>query len=774
MARAVKKKANKKRNNKRKATGYRGFLQSVFPNPQAEKAAFWLTFPTVLVTVVALAIIGYMALISRDLPSLQQIENPEFDLATVAYTADGVELARFGLQNRTWVYYDDISEHVINALVSVEDHRFEAHWGMDLFRTFSAVTQSILGELGLPFDRQGGSTITQQLARNLYNEQIGFEVSVPRKLKEMVTAIRLEYKYAKPEIIEMYLNTVPFLHNAYGIEAASRTYFGKSSSELDVLESAALVGMLKGTYRYNPYINPEQSRNRRNIVLRRMVALNNLEPEFYETYRDTLTATKFRDADVTNSRAPYFAEQVRQWLSNWGKEQGIDVYSSGLTVLTTLDSRVQQEAQRAVTNTMDELQAVVNCEWSAARSPRLTYGEEIPLYLEDDCHLDSENHFAWFWERNPDLLEQFIQESARFRSMVSTGAGRNEALQSLMQNNSFLDSLKTTKTRLENGLVAINPANRHVKAWVGGRDLALDWYDHVSVARRQPGSTFKPFVYSLAITSGYSPNDTTYKDALFRYLDPFTGDVWSPKNSGGDMTGRAMPLREGLARSKNTVSGQLIIDLKPENVVRLAHNMGIKSPLEAVPSLALGTSDVSLLEMTNAYTTIATLGEQADPVMVTKVYDNDGNQLYPEDGDAPLVREALNEHDATVIIDMLRDVINQSYGTGARIRWQYFQDGYDFAGKTGTTQEGADGWFILMHKELVTGSWVGFNDRRMAFRSSFWGQGGHNALFVVGDFISRINADSLIALSIEERFPDPPRSDQGLSRGINSGQRTVW
>ena len=757
---------------KKKVKGYRGFLARVFRNPQAAKAAFLLTFPTAILVAGCLGILGYMVYLSRDLPSLDQIENPEFDLATVAYTADGVELARYGLQNRSWVYYDEISDNVINALVAVEDHRFHAHWGMDLFRTFSAATQSLLNKFGLPFQRQGGSTITQQLARNLYNDQIGFEVSVTRKLKEMVTAIRLEYKYSKPEIIEMYLNTVPFLHNAYGIEAASRTYFNKSSKELNELESAALVGMLKGTDRYNPYLNPENSRVRRNVVLRRMVSLDKLDRDFYEAHRDSLTATSFRDADVTRSLAPYFAEQIRQRLNQWGRENDVDVYSTGLTVVTTLDSRLQSKAQEAVRNTMDGLQAVVDCEWSEASSPRLRFGEDIPLYLEDDCHLNPINRFAWFWERNPALLDQLVRESGRFRTLVQEGVSRDEALQRLKSDSIYLDSLKTSKSRLENGLVAIDPASRHVKAWVGGRDLALDWYDHVSVARRQPGSTFKPFVYAVAITEGYSPNDEIYQDALFRYVDPFTGDVWSPKNSGGAVTGELMPLREGLSRSLNTVSGQLIIDVKPENVVRLARNMGIESPLEAVPSLALGTSDVTLLEMTNAYTTFATLGQRAEPVLITRIEDRNGNVLYAQDSSTPY--GVLNEADAATVLDMMRDVVNQPYGTGGRIRWQFNQHEYDFAGKTGTTQQGADGWFILMHKQLVTGAWVGFNDRRLAFRSSFWGQGGHNALFVIGDFMRQINEDPETALSASERFPDPPSREDIRSGVQNSDQRRVW
>ncbi len=758
---------------KRKAKGYRGLLQRVLRRPPAVQAAYVLTFPAALVVCGILLLSGYMAILSRDLPSLNQIENPELDYATVAYTADGVELARFGRQNRSWKTYEDISEHVRHALIATEDHRFYRHWGIDLFRTFSAATQSLLWKIGLPFERQGGSTITQQLARNLYNEQIGFEVSVARKLKEMATAVQLERLYTKQEIAEMYLNTVPFRHNAYGIEAAARTYFGKGAVDLDVLESAALVGMLKGTYRYDPERNPEMSRQRRNTVMRRMISRGWLDRDFYDTFKDSLTAVDFRSADVTKSFAPYFAEQVRQWLTSWGKENNVDVYGAGLVVHTTLDSRLQVLAHEAIDSTMNGLQAVVDCEWSAATSPRFVYLEDLELYKRGDCHTIPENRFAWFWRRYPDLVNTFVRESSRYQSLVADGIRETDALAMLTGDSAFMDSLKTKKTRLENGLVALDPRTGHVKIWVGGRDLALDWYDHVSIARRQPGSTFKPFVYTTAVDNGYSPN-ALYTDSLFEYVDPFTGVIWSPQNSGGEISGRRVTLREGLARSLNTITGQLILDIKPENVARLARDMGIMSELDAVPALALGTSDVTLLEMTTGYSTLANSGIRNDPVLVTRIRDRNGELLYEAQA---MPREALSEDTAPVMIDMLRDVVNQPYGTGYRIRWQYGLHDYDFAGKTGTTQESADGWFLLMHPELVTGAWVGFNDRRITFRSSWWGQGGHNALFVVGDFMSRVNKNPDVALSIEERFPDPYGESMTPLEGQWPGdpkRRVIW
>jgi len=731
--------------------GYRRYLYQRLLDPQKVEAAFFLS---VLVALLFIGVFGlgvFMLVVSGDMPSLSQIENPNLQLATVAYTADGVELGRYGWQNRSSVPYEDISPHVIHALVATEDHRFYDHWGIDVFRTVSAVTQTVLGKLGLPgFEKQGGSTITQQLARNLYNEQIGFETTITRKLKEMVTAAQLERRYTKPEIIEMYLNTVPFRHNAYGIEAAARTYFRKSASELDVRESAALIGMLKANTRYDPVRNPELSRQRRNVVMSLMVKHGYLESTFYVTMRDSLTQTNFRSADVTDSFAPYFAEYVRNWLTEWSETSGHDIYTKGLVVHTTLDSRMQALAQQAVETQMDGLQAVVDCEWSDRSNPRFRFGENLEAYQKADC-----DPFAYFWEIKDDLLERFIRESERYRKLRARGITADAAMAELRTQETFLDSLKSEKTRLEAGFIAVDPRTGYVKAWIGGRDLKDDWYDHVAIAKRQPGSTFKPFVYTAAIDNGYSPS-YLLPDTFFTYIDPVTKQRWRPGNSGAAPTGRMMPLREGLARSLNTITGQLIIEIKPSTAAFYARRMGIESELEQVPALALGTSDVSLLEMATGYSTLANRGVRNDPIAVTRIEDMNGNVLYEVQ---PEPKEALSEETTAIVVDMMRDVVTQPYGTGVRIRNQYGLNGYDFAGKTGTTQESADGWFMLMHPELVTGAWVGFNDRRMTFRSSWWGQGAHNALFLVGDFMRRVHASSDIALNKAEKFPLPDAYD---------------
>ena len=748
---------------------YKNFLLRIFRKPDAAQAAFILGIPLVPLTLGGFTLLGYMLYLAQDIPSLKQIENPEFSYASVAYTADGHELARYGHENRTWVPLDSISIHVRQALIATEDHRFYSHWGINLFRMTSAVSQSVLGKLGLPFDRQGGSTVTQQLARNLYNEQIGFEVSAERKLKEMVTAVRLEQRYAKDEIAEMYLNTVPFLYNAYGVEAAARTYFNKSSSDLDLLESATLIGMLKGPSRYNPVRNPERSKNRRNTVLQRMISEGWLDKDTYEVVRDSLTKTDLRrTADVTDSFAPYFAEQVRQWVEKWAKENDIDMYVSGLRIETTLDSRLQSAAQNSVTSTLNNLQAVVNCEWSSSSNTPLKYGTDIARYLTDPCHADPTNHWAYFWQRESKLLNDYIKGSARYERLVNGGKNERDALEELQQNTTFVDSLKSTKSRLETGFVAMDPTNGYIKVWIGGRDLSTDWNDHVGKTKRQPGSIFKPFVYAFAIESGYSP-DYELQDSVFCHQNEFTGgENYCPGNFGSS-SGEWVTLREGLAKSINTVTVQLMSEVNPINVVDLAEKMGIKSELEPVLALSLGTSDITLLESVNAYSTWANQGVRTDPVMVTRILDETGQVLYEYQ---PRQKVSISKETAIVTTDVLRGVIN--HGTGIRIRNGYKLYGYDFAGKTGTTQGGADGWFILMHPELVTGAWVGFNDRRMSFRSNYWGQGAHNALFVVGEFFSGIAENEDLMVNIDRTFPSPPPTRQDPDESDDDPSTGGW
>lgn len=723
-----------------------GWFHRRFSNSEMASAFRALAWIAGVGLVFMFGVLGYLFSLRDELPPLNEIENPDFRLATIAYTADGVELARYARQNRAWVSYSDISPHVINALVATEDHRFYDHWGIDLFRTASIPFHVLLG------DPQGGSTISQQLARNLYNKRIGYEVTLARKLKEWVTAVQLERRYTKEEIIEMYLNTVEFGFNAWGLEAGARTFFGKAPIELDELESATLVGMLNGITRYNPVRNPDNSRRRRNVVLGQMAKNGYLDPGFLDEHREDSVRTSYRSSELTASLAPYFAEHVRGWLNRWAAGNGYDVYEDGLVVYTTLDSRMQALAEAALQAQTVCLQAVVDFEWT--RTSPGVWSENSCEYLEETGY----EPFSQFWKSQPGLLDQLIRETPRYRSMRRSGSSPEDASTALRENETFIDSLKTSKTRLEAGFLALDPQSGYVKAWVGGRDLATDWFDHVDKAARQPGSTFKPFVYTAAIDNGWSPYYTLLDDSV-HYVD-VAGNVWSPGNTGG-MSGQMMTLREGLAHSKNTITARLMLEVGPQEVAFIARRMGIQSPLDEVMSLALGTSDVTLLELSTAYSTLANGGLRYEPTAVTRIEDRAGNVLY-EAAVAP--QEALSEQTAYTMVDMLRGVITE--GTGQRIRGQFGLTRHDLAGKTGTTQESADGWFMMMHPELVMGSWVGFNDRRFTFRTDWWGQGAHTALLIVGDFFRHLVdlEDSPIEESV--RFPSPVTSfDPGVLAG---------
>ena len=753
---------------------YRFFLRR-FRNEDKAQAATALSLISGVLIVGTLFLGGWTLLIFDNLPEFEKLDNPDLQLATIAYTVDGKELARYAFQNRSWVKYEDISDHTVNALVATEDRRFHQHWGIDTRGILAAVVDMLRkGEL------RGASTISQQLARNLYDQEIGFEVSISRKLKEMVTAIRLEWRYTKREIIEMYLNTVSFSNNAYGIEAASRTYFDKPALELSPLEGATLIGMLKATTFYNPHRNPENARLRRNVVLRQMVRQGFLDLAFYEMHQEDPVETNYNpSAEVTATLAPYFAEQVRLWMRDWAQKNGHNLYTDGLRVFTPLDSRMQKLAQQAIDENMEGLQAVVDYEWSDRATTYHSWGTLEP-------YLQATGYEPWgnFWRRNPGLITASIRATQRYRSLVNQGdLSPYEAVERLRADEAFMDSLKTAKTRLQAGLVSIDPHNGHIKTWVGGRNLKTEWFDHVNKAARQPGSTFKPFTYTTAIDNGWSPH-YQLPDSIFTYVDPVTKVVWQPRNSGNIITGRLMSLSEALARSKNTVTARVITQLvSPSAVASYARKMGITSPLDEVPALGLGTSDVTLLELTSAYGTLASGGLYHEPVFVTHIEDRHGNILYEH---RTAEREALSQKTAYTMVDMLRGTINAPGGTAVRIRSQYGLGRYDLAGKTGTTQNSADGWFQLLHPQLVTGAWVGFNDQRVTFRTNFWGQGAHNAMFVVGDYFrSLVNSEEIDDLT-EESFPYPV--DVGMQYGppppgeeetppndaIDQGRRVQW
>jgi penicillin-binding protein 1A len=597
-------------------------------------------------------------------PSIGDLRKAKSEVPAVVMSADGVVLAEYRRINRQWVALKKISPHVVNALIATEDHRFHQHHGIDVRRTAAAVLSTLSG------DRQGGSTITQQLARNLYPEEIGRAFSVTRKIKEAITALKIESVYTKDEILETYLNTVPFLYNAFGIEMAARTYFDKSADRLDVLESATLIGMLKGTSAYNPVTNPERAVARRNVVLAQMARHGKLDADKLQALQARPMQLDFERQTEPLGPAPHVAQLVRRWLIEWADRNGYNIHADGLVVRTTISSRHQKAANLAV-------------------------------------------------ERN----------TARLQSMADSQRKRGQERQVLQA-----------------GFLALDPRNGHVKAWVGSRDFAQEQFDHVAQARRQPGSTFKPFVYGAAFAQGFHPSHT-FIDQPVSYGSG--RDIWTPTDSAPP-SGMPMSLRDGLVYSKNTITAQVMQQVGPPRVARLAQAMGVRqSKLDLVPSLALGTSPVTLKEMVAAYGTIANSGTYTEPLLILRVEDRTGRTLEGFVSHQP--EQALPRGSALTLVNVMRGVVDE--GTGVAIRTRYGIQA-DVAGKTGTTQDNTDGWFILMHPQLVAGAWVGFNDNKMAMGDQ-WGQGARSALPIVGDYFQQSLRYRWIDAQAEFAIPRP-------------------
>ena len=669
------------------------------------------TLGLALAAVPALVLL-YVLLLVPFTPAISDIRKAKADQPAQLVSADGRLLAEYKWVNREWVRLDAIAPSVIDALIATEDHRFYEHWGMDWRRTLSAVVRTAGGE------RQGGSSITQQLARNLFPEDIGRAPTLTRKLKEAITALKIEWSYSKDEILETYLNTVPFLYNAYGIEMAARTYFDKSADKLTVLESATLIGMLKGTAYYNPVLNPERAQARRNTVLAQMKKRGKLAAAEYEQLAKRPLRIRFERQSEVAGLAPHLAQQLRRQLIDWADRNGYSLYSDGLVVRTTIDGRLQELANQAVQRQGRTLQGVADGAWS----PRSVWGP-----------------------RNP-LVQQLVRESSRYEKAVAAGGEPEAVLKELLDDAAFLRQLREAKTRVQAGFMALDPRTGAVRAWVGSRDYNTDPFDHVQAARRQPGSTFKPFVYGAAFAKGMQPSDTLMDTAVEIALGGKR--VWRPTDGNAPPSEQPMQLRDGLAYSKNTITAQLMQQVGPERVVSLARAMGVReSKLEAVPALALGTSDVTLKEMVAAYGTIASGGSYRAPQVITRIEDKNGKVL--EEFLPATPEHALNVGAAQALRDAMRGVVDK--GTGVAIRSRYGITA-DVAGKTGTTQDNTDGWFILMHPQLVAGAWVGFNDARITLRSNYWGQGAHSALPIVGDVFRQALRTKLI--DANERFAD--------------------
>lgn len=690
----------------------------------------------------------FLLQVQQSLPEVDHLADIQSQQPSIVLSADGQQLTMFKNMQREWIGVQQVSPWVVRALLAIEDRQFYSHEGVDFRRTAAAAWNSLNGTT------QGGSTITQQLARNLFPEEIGRSRSAHRKIREMLMAMKIERNYSKDEILEIYLNTVPFLYNVFGIEMAARTYYAKTAAELDALESATLVGMLKGTHYYNPVVNPARSLNRRNLVLTQLARSGALDEREHQRLQALPLQLRFnRQPEPVYGPALHFTEHVRRWLTNWAQANDVDLYADGLIIHTTLDTGLQEMALQSVDKQTRLLQAIADVEWAQRSAQVLSHSPAA--YEKKRTKLEP---FSYFWKLREDLLHEFIKESPQYRKAVEAGKPSAAALKELLDDDVFMAQLQQGKTRLEAGFVAMSPSSGEVRAWVGSRDFGRDQFDHVAQALRQPGSTFKPIVYGAALERGFSPT-RTYLDTRMN-IGSAEGGNWTPTDMAA-ATEVPMSMRDGLVLSRNTITAQVMRDVGLSDIVELARASGInRSRLDVVPSLALGTSPVSLLEMVTAYSTIARLGQYREPVVVRRITDRNGKVLA-EFGSAPT--PAMSETSAIELIDMMRGVLSRGTGQDLRSR---FGIQADVAGKTGTTQYNTDGWFILMHPDLVTGSWVGFNDARITMRSNYWGQGGHNALLLVGDFYKSLLKHKRIDAKL--RFPKPAGTQLMAASGSSS------
>ncbi|MES2945653.1 MAG: transglycosylase domain-containing protein [Pseudomonadota bacterium] len=680
-----------------------------------------------LAAVPALLLLYVLVLIPLT-PSTSDLRKAKTAKPATVMSSDGQVLAVFQRANRDWVKLADISPNVVEALIATEDRRFYEHNGMDFKRTLSAVLNTLSGKM------QGGSTITQQLARNMYPEEIGRSATLTRKLKEALTAFKIEMTYSKEEILETYLNTVPFLYNAFGIEMAARTYFDKSADKLNVLESATLVGMLKGTSYYNPVLNPDRALQRRNIVLGQMVKEGKLPEAQLEALKKIPLDIEFERQGEQLGSAPHFTQQLKRWLIEWADRNDYNIYADGLVVRTTIDSRLQVMANHALELQTARLQKITDAEWASSWLIKAKGGGP-----------------------RKNLVLDFVRDSKEYKLARAAGQTEEDALKTLQADAEFMQKLRDEKNRLQAGFLALDPRDGHVMAWVGSRDFADDQFDHVAQARRQPGSTFKPFVYGAAFEDGSKPGDAFPDQAL--EIPMSDGSFWRPGDAGGP-SGEMMSLRQGLMYSKNSITAQVMQKVGPAHVAKLAHAMGVRqSKLDEVLSLALGTSPVTLKEMVTSYSTLANDGRYIEPILVTGVEDRNGRMLEKFVSRPP--ETAMETTVAQTLIDVLRGAIDQGTGTGIRNRYGIKAD---VAGKTGTTQDNTDGWFILMHPQLVAGSWVGFNDNRVTMGSR-WGQGSQSALPIVGEFFRQALKAKIVDQSL--RFSAPQQAGATVEAALN-------
>lgn len=711
-----------------------------------------------------------------EMPSFKQLENPETNLATEIISSDGKTLGKFYLNdNRTAVPYEELPEYLVNALVATEDERFYEHSGIDARGTMRAL--AYLGKKG------GASTITQQLAKQLFHGKR--EKGIKRyfqKIKEWIIAADLERQYTKKEIITMYFNEYDFGYQADGIRSASRIYFGKEPKNLNLQESATLVGMFKNSSLYNPRRNPQGVKNRRNVVLGQMEKNHFITKKQKDSISELPLELDFTPETHNEGIATYFREYLRVYMKNWvdnnPKPNGekYNIYLDGLKIYTTIDSRLQKNAEIATSEHMKNLQKAFFNENNIKKNKTHPFVNVSQNEINTIIERAKKGSMRWAKLKEQGLSDDEIQKtfSVPQPMQIFSWEGEKDTIMTP------LDSIFYYKAFLRSGTVSMEPQTGHIKAWVGGINYKHFQYDQVGQGARQVGSTFKPFVYAATIdqlhyTPCYQVPDVQTCIEAGKYGNV---NAWCPSNSDGRFSGQMMTLKKALANSINSITANLIDKIGPDPVVKLVKKLGVSTEIPEVPSIALGTADITLMEMVGAYGTFANEGVYVKPVLVTRIEDRNGKVLFEY---TPETHDVVSAEVAHTVVNLLEGVTQS--GSGARLRtkgadsynsvYKNVMTGYPYAftnpiaGKTGTTQNQSDGWFIAMVPNLVTGVWVGGEDRSVHFKSLTYGQGATMALPIWGYFMKLSYQDKEIGVS-KEAFPAP----SGESSSFNCDENT--
>ena len=697
----------------------------------------FLTFIFAFLLYLFMVDINFLWLFGRS-PGMSSIMHPKTVQASELYSADGVLIGKYFSENRTPVEYQDINPVFWDALIDTEDERFFHHIGIDFQGVFAAFKDYVIHH-----EARGASTITQQLVKNMFRVRTEYSTGllgeIPgvkmliMKSKEWITAVKIELFFDKKEILTMYANTVDFGSNAFGIKTAAKTYFGTTPKDLTADQAAILVGLLKATTYYNPRINPQNSMNRRNVVLNNMLKHNHLTQEAYDTLKVKTVKLDFSVENNYDGQALYFREAVKNHLQKWCSENGYDLYKDGLKIYTTIDTRMQKYAEEAAVKQMKQVQKTFNAHWGSTNPWQDERHVEIPHFIEDLAKKTSYyKMLAQKYDNNQDSIDYYLNLPHKVK-LFDYEQGTIEKEMSTM------DSIRYMEHFMHCGFIAMEPQTGHVKAWVGDVDFKTWKYDKVT-AMRQPGSTFKLFVYAEAMNQGITPCDTR-KDEYFSmkvYDAKEKKEVtWAPTNADGRFSGVNITLKQAFAMSINSVAVRLGQECGIERIAKTAHDMGIKSHLDPTPALALGSSDVTLEELVNAYCTPCNNGKHRDPVLVTRILDRDGNEIYVAPDDE---QQALSTKSAFMVQQLLMGGMS---GTSSRLRGfvGYDVNDTDFGGKTGTSNNHSDAWFIGTTPKLVCGAWVGGEYRCIHFRTGELGQGNRTALPICGYFLQSVLKD---------------------------------